>query len=133
MLTLDEAITRFKALSKANRSRAESYNRGEDYELIKAKECETCAVECEKMASWLEELKKLRKWKQEHNYTFEEIERIVAEAQDKTRSSTIAWFKEALYEHFHDIQCFDGSGEDILEEIAPIITEFIEDNERGDE
>lgn len=60
MLTLDEAITRFNALSKANRSRAESYNRGEDYELIKAKECETLAVECEKMANWLEELKKRR-------------------------------------------------------------------------
>ena len=60
MLTLDEAITRFKALSKANRSRAESYNRGEDYELIKAKECETCADECEQVASWLGELEALR-------------------------------------------------------------------------
>ncbi len=60
MLILDEAITRYKALSKANRSRAESYNRGEDYELMKAKECETCADECEQVASWLEELKALR-------------------------------------------------------------------------
>ena len=60
MLTLDEAITRFKALSKANSSRAESYNRGEDYELMKAKECETCANECEQVASWLEELKRYR-------------------------------------------------------------------------
>lgn len=60
MLTLDEAITRFKALSKENRSRAESYNRGEDYELMKAKECETCADECEQVASWLEELKRYK-------------------------------------------------------------------------
>ena len=60
MLTLDEAIARYKALSKANRSRAESYNRGEDYELMKAKECETCADECEQVASWLEELKRYK-------------------------------------------------------------------------
>lgn len=56
MLTLYEAIVRFEAVSKANRSRAESYNRGEDYELMKAKECETCADECEQVASWLTEL-----------------------------------------------------------------------------
>ena len=60
MLTLDEAITRYKALSKANRIRAESYNRGEDYEQIKAKECETCADECEQVAEWLEELKRYK-------------------------------------------------------------------------
>ena len=60
MLTLDEAITRYEALSKANRSRAESYNRGEDYELMKAKECETCADECDQVASWLEELKRYK-------------------------------------------------------------------------
>lgn len=60
MLTLYEAIVRFEALSKANRSRAESYNRGEDYELMKAKECETCADECDQVASWLEELKQYR-------------------------------------------------------------------------
>ena len=133
MLTLDEAIAHAEEVAKANRDKAHGYSRGEDYEQIKADECAACAEEHEQLVSWLEELKKLRKWKQEHNYTFEEIERIVADAQDKTRNSTIAWFKEALYERFHDIQCFDGSGEDILEEIAPIITEFIEDNERGDE
>ena len=60
MLTLDEAITRYKALSKANRSRAEFYNRGEDYELMMAKECETCADECDQVAEWFEELKKYK-------------------------------------------------------------------------
>ena len=60
MLTLYEAIVRFEAVSKANRSRAESYSRGEDYELMKAKECETCADECEQMVAWLGELETLR-------------------------------------------------------------------------
>lgn len=60
MLTLDEAIVRFEAVSKANRSRAESYNRGEDYEQIKANECAACAEEHEQLASWLTELQERR-------------------------------------------------------------------------
>ena len=60
MLTLDEAITHAKEVAKANRDKAESYNRGEDYEQIKANECAACAEEHEQLASWLEELAKRR-------------------------------------------------------------------------
>ena len=59
-MPLDEAITRFKAGAVANRSRAESYNRGEAYEMLKAKSCEICADECEQVASWLTELQERR-------------------------------------------------------------------------
>ena len=60
MLTLDEAITHAKEVAKANRDKAESYNRGEDYEQIKANECAACAEEHEQLVSWLEELAKRR-------------------------------------------------------------------------
>ena len=77
MLTLDEAITRFKAGAVANRSRAESYNRGEDYEMLKAKSCEICADECDQVASWLEELKERREKESELKPTKDLINDIV--------------------------------------------------------
>ena len=57
---LTEAISHAKEVAKANRDKAESYNRGEDYEQIKAYECVSCADEHEQLADWLTELKQRR-------------------------------------------------------------------------
>ena len=86
MLSIDEAVTHVREVSKRNREQWK--NCPADRRDIEHQTCEQCAEEHDQIAEWLEELKFLKQWKSDImdsfcKYDVSSFEELIANARNK--------------------------------------------------
>lgn len=95
-MTLDEAIKHAREVAEENREEAMNA-----FFPPYADECESCAEEHEKLVSWLEELKELRKQKNKFDKNIKFFNDINLKCHNQGYNKAIDDFIKKLEEHEH--------------------------------